>query len=240
MTLKVPRDSLRPSISAESKADVQRSLLIAAQPREASKPSSLPAQPRATASYSHQQSLDEDLALNEEEEEEEDLHVEAVYFLKASADVVPLEKLTAKDEGLLEDYTLHPALPLATPSYPVQQSLDEDPVLSEVEEEEEEDDLLVEAGKGEEEADEERASADALAPEMLAAKDELNLDDYMLVEDKEARDEWEVTRCFTFKYSKMLRKLASCLPFLWLSIFFDILLLVLHRSSRSKSARLLW
>jgi hypothetical protein len=188
MSLKVPRDSLRPSISAESKADMQRSLLIAAQPREASKPAHLPALPRAAPSYPPQQSLDEDLTLNEEEEEE-DLPVDAVYVLKASADVLPPEKLTAKDRLLIEDSTQLPALPLAAPSYPVQQSLDEDPALSEVDEEEEEEDQLIEAGKGDDEAGEEEASADLVAPK---AEDELILDDYMLVDDKEARDEWQV------------------------------------------------
>jgi hypothetical protein len=107
------------------------------------------------------------------------------------------EKLTAGDELLLKDWTLLPALPLAAPSYPVQQSLDEDPALSEgEEEEEEEEDPLIEEGKGEEEVGEEGASADVLAPEMLTAEDELILEDYMLLEDEEARDEWEVTRCF--------------------------------------------
>jgi hypothetical protein len=112
--------------------------------------------------------------------------------------VLPPEKLTAGDELLLEKYMLLPTLPLAARSYPVQQSLDEDPALSEgeKEEEEEEEDSLVEEGKGEEEVGDEGANADVLASEMLTAEDELILEDYMLLEDKEPRDEWEVTRRF--------------------------------------------
>jgi hypothetical protein len=203
MATKVPRDSLHLSSKAKKKADVRRLLPLAAQPREASKPSSLPALPRATPSYSHRQSLDEDPALKEKEEEEKkDLHVEAGNFLKGSADMMAPEKLEAGDELLLEKYMLLPILPFAAPSYPFQQSLDEDPALREGEEEEEEEDLLVKAGKGEEEAGEEGTSADALALEMLTAEDELILEDYTFAEDKEARDEWEVTRCIGFSLNR--------------------------------------
>jgi hypothetical protein len=130
------------------------------------------------------------------EEEKEDLPVEAGNFWQASAVALAPEQLAAIDELRLENYTLVPALTLAAPSYPVQQSLDEDPTLISFEEEEE--DLVDEAGNGEDEEGEDEASADALAPEMLTADDEVVLEDYTLVKDGEARDTWEVTRFLIF------------------------------------------
>jgi hypothetical protein len=203
---RAPQDSLHPSISAESEADVHRSLLIAAQPREASKAARLPALPKFTPSYISQK--------RPSEEEREDLPVEAAHFLQASADVLASEKLAAIDELRLENYTLVPALTLAAPSHPLQQSLDEDPALSSFEEEEE--DLLHEAGNGEEEDGEEGAGADALAPDMSTADDELIPEDYTLLKDGEARDEWDVTRLLLFIFPIAEIHISSILLSLYL------------------------